>query len=197
MTTSKKMILVLTMVAVLSGGILATWDAVTRPLIEFHKLEALKAAISEVLPAFDYYNEMQSDNFTFFEGLTENSEEPVGIAFEVHGSGFQGNISLMIGLKPDFEILTGIKVLEQVETPGLGTKIVEDPSNRSNPVWFPDQFRMLSVLPAIVVIKNVAPENKNEIQAISGATISSKAVARIINDKILDAKTEYYLLSGK
>ncbi len=197
MTTSKKMILVLTMVAVLSGGILATWDAVTRPLIEFHKLEALKAAISEVLPAYDYYNEIKSDNFTFFEGLTENSEESVGIAFEVHGSGFQGNISLMIGLKPGFEILTGIKVLEQVETPGLGTKIVEDPSNRSNPAWFPDQFRMLSVLPEIVVIKNVAPENENEIQAISGATISSKAVARIINDKILDAKTEYYLLSGK
>ncbi|MFC1581789.1 FMN-binding protein [Candidatus Neomarinimicrobiota bacterium] len=195
MKTSKKMILVLTLVTILSGGILATWDAITRPLIELHKLEALKAAISEVLPDYDNYNEMSSDNYTFFEGRKENSDEPVGVAFEVQGSGFQGVISIMIGVRPGFESLTGIKVLEQVETPGLGTKIVIDPSNRDNPTWFPDQFRSLVVLPSIVVIRNVTPENENEVQAISGATISSRAVVRIINSQIQNAKTEYYLLS--
>ena len=51
------------------------------------------------------------------------------------------------------------------------------------------QFNDLSTKDSVVYSK--------DIKGISGATISSKAVARIINDKILDAKTEYYLLSGK
>ena len=53
---------------------------------------------------------------------------------------FKVNISIMVGVDPTFTSITGMKVLEQIETPGLGTKIVEDPSNKTNPFWFPEQF---------------------------------------------------------
>lgn len=192
MNNTAKMIIVLTVITGLSGAILSSWDRVTRPLIEYHKLQALKAAISEVLPQYDYYDEMEVEGISLFVGKLDNQDEPVGIAFEVDGSGFQGNISMMLGVDPTFTNITGMKVLEQVETPGLGTKIVEDPSNKENPIWFSEQFKNLNIFPQIDVVKNVKPSTPNEIQAISGATISSKAVVSILNDNIAKVKNLYY-----
>ena len=97
----------------------------------------------------------------------------------------------MVGVDPSFTSITGIKVLGQIETPGLGTKIVVDPSNKTNPFWFPEQFGRVVLFPQIDVVKNSIPQNPNEIQAISGATITSKAVVRIINDNIQQIKELY------
>lgn len=184
MSKTVKMIIVLTVITGLSGAILASWDSITKPLIEHHKLEALKAAISEVLPTYDAYEELQIDGKTLYIGVNKGESEPVGIAFKVEGSGFQGNISIMVGVDPSFMLITGLKVLGQIETPGLGTKIVVDPSNKTNPFWFPEQFGGVVLSPQIDVVKNTAPQSPNEIQAISGATITSKAVVRIINENI-------------
>ena len=70
----------------------------------------------------------------------------------------------------------GLEVLEQVETPGLGTKVTEEP--------FTSQFVNLNVNPEITWVKGIKPQNPNEIQAITGATISSKAIVRIINEGV-------------
>lgn len=191
MSKTAKMIIVLTVITGLSGAILSSWDGVTKPLIEYHKLEALKAAISEVLPQYDYYDELQVEGTTLYVGRIENQDTPVGIAFKTEGSGFQGKISIMLGVEPTFTSITGMKVLEQIETPGLGTKIVEDPSNKSNPLWFPEQFVRVNIFPQINVVKNVKPSTPNEIQAISGATISSKAVVQILNENIQNIKNLY------
>lgn len=191
MNKTAKMVIVLTVITALSGVILATWDGVTKPMIEYHKLQALKAAISDVLPPYDNYEEKDINGNKVYIGKIDGSMQPVGIAFKVEGSGFQGNISIMVGVDPSFTSITGIKVLEQIETPGLGTKIVEDPSNKSNIFWFPEQFTDVVIEPEIVVLKNKIPQKPNEVQAISGATISSKAVVRILNDNIQNLKESY------
>ena len=191
MNKTAKMVIVLTVITALSGAILATWDGVTKPMIEYHKLQALKAAISDVLPPYDNYEEKDINGNKVYIGKIDGSMQPVGIAFKVEGSGFQGNISIMVGVDPSFTSITGIKVLEQIETPGLGTKIVEDPSNKSNIFWFPEQFTDVVIEPEIVVLKNKIPQKPNEVQAISGATISSKAVVRILNDNIQNLKESY------
>jgi len=191
MSKTIKMIVVLTVIAGLSGAILASWDNITKPKIEYHKLLALKAAISEVIPTYDHYDELKIDGNTLYLGKVEGQSEPVGIAFKIEGSGFQGSVSIMVGMEPDFKKITGIKVLEQIETPGLGTKIVEDPSNKSDRYWFPEQFRGVVIEPEIVALKNQQPINPNEIQAISGATITSKAVVRILNKNISIVKELY------
>ena len=191
MNKTAKMIIVLTVITALSGAILASWDNVTKPKIAYHQLQALKAAIADVIPAHDYYDELQVEGTTLYLGKLEGQTEPVAIAFKTAGSGFQGVVSIMVGIEPDFRTITGIKVLEQIETPGLGTKIVEDPSNKSNKFWFPEQFSGVIVEPEIVVLKNQAPQKPNEVQAISGATISSKAVVQILNDNINIIKELY------
>lgn len=191
MTTAQKMIAVLTILTMFAGGILSTWDGVTKPKIEAFKLQELKKAIADVLPPYNSYEEMNGNGMILYVGREDTLAEPVGIAFEAVGNGFQGKISIMVGIKPDFSEITGIKILEQIETPGLGTKIVEDPTNKADPYWFTNQFRSLNTAPQIEVIKNIKPSKDNEIQAITGATISSRAVASILNQNIKIAKNLY------
>jgi len=190
MSTSAKMIIVLTLIATLSGGILASWDSFTAPRIEQHRLEALKEAISEVLPEYDHYDEKTVDGRTFYTGKTAKGQT-VGIAFQAKGSGFQGEISMMVGVTPDFSKITGLSILAQVETPGLGSKIVSDPTNKQNPDWFTEQFQGVTPEPEITVVKNQKPSKSTQIQAITGATISSKSVVKILNNTIEQAKAEY------
>jgi len=189
LSLSSRMILVLTLITVLSGGILAGWDMVTKPKIAFHRQEALKLAIGDVLPPHDRYESRETKFGTLYLASQDSSDGIVGVAFMAVGSGFQGELRIMVGLNPDMTQLTGIKVLEQIETPGLGTKIVVDPSNKQDPYWFPAQFKGITLSPEIVVIKNAKPSRSNEVQGITGATISSKAVTRILNDQIADIQS--------
>ncbi|MCP4751345.1 MAG: RnfABCDGE type electron transport complex subunit G [Proteobacteria bacterium] len=191
MRTSTKMFIVLTLISVCSGGLLSALNNVTAPRIKEHKLRELKASIADVLPKHDYYDEISKGPVTLYVGKKNEMENPVGVAFRVVGSGFQGKISIMVGVKPDFKELVGIKVLEHAETPGLGDKIVEDPSSQTDPFWFSTQFKDLKIEPRITVIKNVKPSKPAEIQAISGATISSKAIVKILNNEIGIAKGVY------
>ena len=84
-----------------------------------------------------------------------------------------------------------VQLLEQIETPGLGTKIVVDPSKETDQFWFPAQFKGKKLVPGITAIKNKKPSNDSEIQAISGATISSKAVVDILNKEMTKARKLY------
>jgi electron transport complex protein RnfG len=191
MSLTSKMIVVLTTLTMVAGGLLSYWDGFTGPRIEAYRLEQLKQAIAEVLPAHEKYNEITSDGMILYVGTNSTDPEPVGIAFEAVGNGFQGKISIMVGISTDFKNINAIKILEQLETPGLGTKIVVDPSNKEDPYWFPNQFKNLVASPLIEVVKNMQPSNPNEIQAITGATISSQAIATIINDGVQKAKSIY------
>jgi len=190
MSTSAKMILVLAVITALAGAILSAWDGYTQPKIEQHRLEALQAAIADVLPAHDHYDEVQADDMTLYVGKN-SANQPVGIAFRAVGSGFQGEIAMMVGVTPDFEQLTGLAILEQIETPGLGAKIQRDPSKPDDPNWFTQQFQGVRPNPEITVVKNQQPDQPNEIQAITGATISSRAVVQILNTSLERAKQVY------
>jgi electron transport complex protein RnfG len=183
------MILTLTLIAMLSGGTLAYWDAFTIDKIAYHRQEALKAAITEVLPAHDRYEVIQRAGIRFCVGQVDG--QPVAVAFHAEGSGFQGKLSMMIGVSQDFAKLTGIRVLEQVETPGLGTKIVSDPTRRGNSFWFPQQFAGKRIGSDLLLVKNRRPATDSEVEAITGATISSKAVVRIINQAVSEAGLAY------
>jgi Na+-translocating ferredoxin:NAD+ oxidoreductase subunit G len=74
-----------------------------------------------------------------------------------------------------FKSLTGMEVLESQETPGLGAEISGD---------FRKQFSGLSVSNGIEYVKNRKPEKPGQIEAITGATISSRAVVNMLNDRL-------------
>ena len=174
-----KMFLNLTVIGVLAGGLLAVIFSVADPLIQANKEKELKESIFVVLPEAKDYVVMEKtvgkQKLTLYKGI-DGFGNAVGVAFKAEGSGFQGKIVTMVGLGLDYLQLKGIKVLEQLETPGLGNRISEDSFQR--------QFKGIEVKPRIEYIKNRKPEKPNQIQAITGATISSDAVVKHINKSV-------------
>ncbi len=95
------------------------------------------------------------------------------------GQGYADKIELLVGLDPQLERITGVFILEQKETPGLGNKIVSDK-------WR-GQFAGKETKQTLTVVKGGVKAD-NEIDAVGGATISSKSVTSIINTAINDLK---------
>lgn len=208
MSVVKQMFAVLISVGVLSSLVLAATYTFTQPRIEQNKRDELQEAIFVVLPdAKDCErtenNECKNigtDEFRVYTGLGEN-KELIGYAFVAEGSGFQGTIRMIVGIEDDLDTLFGMKVLEQVETPGLGAKIAEETPKDD----FFEQFANLGLnMIAFTSKKTPATEGQTEaedfilcvkggedpnipydIEAITGATISSKAVVAILNQSLV------------
>jgi len=102
-----------------------------------------------------------------------------GYVVKARGQGYADKIEVLIGVDPDVEIITGLFVLEQKETPGLGNKIIY-------PVWR-EQFAGKKTTTPFVVVKEKSTI-PNTIDAVTGATISSRSVAGIVNQAVIDIK---------
>ncbi|MDZ7820825.1 MAG: FMN-binding protein [Candidatus Marinimicrobia bacterium] len=189
MSNSAKIIIVLTVITLFSGGVLALLDNFTAPKIKAHQEEVKNRALRAALPDNDRVQELTKGDYRFYAAYRDN--EIVALAFEASGGGYQSELRLMVGVTPDFNTITGAVILEQVETPGLGTKIQEDPANKENPGWFMGQFTGLRTEPEISYVKNEEPGNDHEVRAITGATISSKAVVNILNEHIKKAEAAW------
>ena len=97
----------------------------------------------------------------------------VGYAIPAAGPGFQDTIKLLFGFDAERQRIVGMQVLESRETPGLGDKIFKDAA-------FVAEFRDLAVSPAVKVVPKGTDDSPNAVDGITGATISSKAVAKIV-----------------
>ncbi len=171
MKTAIHMIATLFIIGALSGGLLSYVANWASPKIAIHRQEDTENAIYQVQPNCKKTEKVEAA-FELYRAYGENGDT-LGYVMPIEGNGFQGKIRLMIGVTKDATELTGLEILEQAETPGLGQKIVEDD--------FKKQFVNLITNPLVEWIKGAAPEKKNQIQTITGATISSKAVVAIIN----------------
>lgn len=103
------------------------------------------------------------------------SGNKLGAAVTAQEPGFQEEVLLMIGFEPSTGTLIGFKVLDEKETPGLGDKIEREKSFVSQ---FPGRVAPLKG------VKKASADNPSEVQTITGATISSRAVIRIINHAV-------------
>jgi electron transport complex protein RnfG len=162
---------------------------VTQPLIERNRAEALEAAIYRVLEGartrvafvlregrlarFESPDDILPKEEAVYAGYDE-AGALVGFAVPAEGPGFQDTIKLLYGYNVERKRVVGMEVLESRETPGLGDKIIKDAD-------FVDNFRDLAVEPEIAAVKG-GRSQENQVDAISGATISSVAVVRIINE---------------
>ncbi|NOZ60182.1 MAG: FMN-binding protein [Calditrichaeota bacterium] len=169
-----QMIAVLTIVGLFSAVSLVSMFNYAQPLIEANRQRELQAAIITVLPDASSY-QVINEKEGIYQGLDADGN-PTDYAFIAEGSGYQGKIRMMVGINRELTTLKGLEVLENIETPGLGAKI-DEPD-------FKAQFVGLSVLPQIEYVQNRKPNKPNAIRAITGATISSRAVVRTLNKDI-------------
>jgi Na+-translocating ferredoxin:NAD+ oxidoreductase subunit G len=172
MKTIIHMILTLSILGIIAGGSLALVNGWSAPLIAANQKAETERGIFLVQPEGKTYEKVDNAGFELYK-VFEEDNDLVGYSIVYDGNGFQGKIKIIAGITPELDKIKSIEILDQVETPGLGTKITEDP--------FKNQFRELNTSPGIAWVKGTPPSAPNEIQAITGATISSKAVVDILN----------------
>ena len=192
--SSLKLILSLGIAGLLSGIILVGTFIYTDPIIRANKEAAMQKAIFKVLPNCTDYTtlilengklsekgeeqdankkEDNQDEMLVYAGYNKN-KELIGFAIPGSEPGFQDIIGALFGYDGTGQVIIGFEVLESKETPGLGDKIFKDEEFQTN-------FTKLAVNPEIISVKNGEKQNPNEVESITGATISSKAVVRLLN----------------
>ncbi len=107
-------------------------------------------------------------------------DKTLGFAFVASGPGFADKIKLVVAVNQNFENLFGFKVLASNETPGFGSKIKEE--------FFGNQFENAPAKKLILTKIGNEEQIDDQIVAISGATVSSEAVVKIINNFITQIK---------
>ena len=165
----------------LSALILAGIFTIANPLIEAAKAREVKAALKEVLPDADSFKRIDNkeDQTYYYLGLgSKNAIE--GYILPAAGKGYSSIIDMLIAINKQKKIL-GLKIISQQETPGLGTRIVEIKEGEDQP-WFQMQFIGKTLAEARL------KKNGGQIDAITGATISSKAVVDGIQNKLSSFK---------
>jgi electron transport complex protein RnfG len=185
----------LTGIALVAGFAIALAHELTAPRVARERAAAISEAVLAVLPGAATWRAFAVDgegNLAPLEaGETgaavyagyDAAQRLVGFAVAAEGMGYQDRIRLVYGIDPVQRRLLGLQVLESRETPGLGARIVDDPA-------FLEPFRGLSLVldaawqPRSLVLAS-GERRPGEIDGITGATISSAAVARIVSDSIL------------
>jgi electron transport complex protein RnfG len=189
-----RLVATLAVAGALAGLLIVLVNLHTKPIIDEYRAEQLRLAVYEVLPGVANYRTLyrvddvlvsevpagakESDFRQAYVGYDEDGEL-VGAAVSRGESGFADVVLVIFGFEPDTGILLGKKVLESKETPGLGDKIFKDED-------FVQQFFDRPQTPLKAIKAGTGKGLPGEIDAITGATISSKVVVSIINNGVAD-----------
>ncbi len=194
---STRLIAAMGSVGLLAGILIVMTFQITQPYIKRNKAELLERAIFEVVPEAASKKVFTLDsegNVIPLEGEDEKAFKIyacyredgslAGVALEASGQGFQDVVRILYGYSPEKQAIIGMKVLESTETPGLGDKIEKDPVFISNfdslvVTLNEDQSRLVH---EIVMVKHGQKSQPWEISAITGATISSRAITNMLRE---------------
>jgi len=190
MSLSSRMIIVLTTVGLISGGFLAGVAKLTKERIALNIQAEIEEAIEEVVDDAEVSTVLyEEEDLVIYRELKEDGDL-AGFAIQATGVGFQDKITLMFGLDETLTKITGLTIIDQKETPGLGAKITEWDSFLQ--FWEErDATGILSLRkPPVRTPKELLA---TEINSITAATISSRKVLDIVNlslDKVRELITK-------
>jgi electron transport complex protein RnfG len=188
MPSSVRMIRLMGLVSLICGLLIVITYRGTLSAIGHNQETLMKEAVQELLPGMQkqVIYAVNGGELVVQQGVDgvlpkifagyDGSGKLLGVVMEASERGYADVIKAMYAYSPSKRSIIGFKVVELKETPGLGDKIVNDKSFLAN-------FKELLYDPAhpIVTVKHGSKKNNWEIDAISGATISSRAVGRMLN----------------
>lgn len=177
--------LILLLVCAFITGALAYVNGVTEPIIDENNMIAEQESLKNVYSDADNFLEAKTADMLKAEGIdvSENIQkvyiaqkdgQSVGYVAAVFSRGYGGQMKILVGIDNDLNI-EGVSLTSHKETPGLG-------ANASNPK-FTDQFLGKAPQATYNVVKTI-PNNENEIQAITAATVTSKAVTKGVDEAV-------------
>jgi len=199
---SFRMVRLLGTVSLMCGVLIVGTNLVTRERIRTNQETIMRDSVAELLPGVKKqlaYSIAPDGSLTLLNGMSGSASEPgaqrffagydatgklTGVVIEAGERGYADVISALCSYSPATQTITGFKVVDMRETPGLGDRVRSDPN-------FLDNFRQLDARlengkPAhpITTVKHGTKKNPWEIDAISGATISSRAVGRMLQKTV-------------
>jgi len=165
-----KITLNLTPASLLSGFIIAVVYYFTAPIAEIQRVKQKEASMKELVP--------DATSFSPIEGKTEwykAEKDGAVVAYLIltHEKGFDGHIKMFVALSPDRKVL-GYTVLSHKETPGLGDQA------------FKPKFKSQFIGKGIENMEVVKIQEEGKITAITGATITSRAVTLSVKNALLE-----------
>jgi electron transport complex protein RnfG len=179
---------ILGLICLVATGLLATVNFFTKTRIAAEVQKEIQISLKEVLPEALNFAEIKFQNETLYYKGFNQDKSLAGVAFLARAKGYSSEIKIetMVGMRPD-GMINAIKILTQSETPGLGSRICEikdsttifdlfkgkHPDSYLKP-WFQEQFF------------NKKSSDLDGVSAITGATISSRAVINSIKNKALE-----------
>ena len=165
-----KLGIILFVITALCVGSLGYINSLTTPIIQINKEKAEKEAMKKLLQEAEDFIKIETIEDEGITSLYVGTKQgnAIGVVAKTITNGYGGNIELLVGLDTESKI-KGIQILSHTETPGLG-------ANATYPS-FMEQFT--GKISPLEVTKATAQEN--EIVAITGATITSKAVTDGVN----------------
>lgn len=194
-TPGFRMIRTLGAIAMLSGLLVVLVFQYTKPIIAENQRIAIEKAVFKVLPgASRRVDIMLGEAGVEIPGEDDGKGEKVYAAFDEQGrlkgvalasgaQGYQDIVKLLYGYDPECSCIRGIKILKMTETPGLGDKIAFDPAFLRNFEALDASLNEAgdALANPIVAVKAGKKQDAWEVDAISGATISSVAVAKALD----------------
>lgn len=169
------------LITALSALLLAVSNAYTAPVISARMQMEYKNALKGVLPEADKFNKLDKSKFSKIKEISSNIEdvaigekngENIGYAIKVVGkNAYKGEIIFLVGVSKKDKKILGYEVLNSKETAGLGSRIGEEPFIKS--------VLGKSVNKHFEYKNN--PTGENEVLALSGSTVSVKAIINGLN----------------
>jgi electron transport complex protein RnfG len=158
---------ILAVICIVASGLLAGVNVLTKTRIVAQAQVEEDSSLKEVFPEAAHFEAVKSGEEIIYYKAHDKDKRLLGAAFRASGKGYSSTIETMVGMLKDGTI-KAIKILSQNETPGLGARVAEDS--------FTSRF------------SNRGMQNLNEVEAITGATISSRAVIDSVKKKAEEIK---------
>lgn len=171
----------LVLISIVAALLLSITYVPTQEQLKKNEAEAMNNQLSIVMPQATFEPVYGSDidpntgeKTILYYQAKDSSGALIGYAFIGKSQGHKGEVAVIGGIDPQYSKLTGITILSQEETPGLGSRITESQ-------WI-SQFKDIP-------IENIKLKNSGgSIDSITGATVSSEAVINALNNKIESIK---------
>lgn len=174
----KKSILVPTIalfvICLVATTLLAFANSVTAPIIEELAVKTEMESRKKVLTLAENFTDENTNGVSYALGVDKDGNE-IGMVFTTTAKSYGGEILVMTGVDMDGRV-SGVELLSINDTAGLGM-------NATKPE-FKDQF--IGLINGVKVMKNSSNHDNNEITALTGATITSQAVADAVNAALAD-----------
>jgi len=170
-----KLTLFLLLVTGICGALIGYVNGITAPIITEQAAQNLVNSYSTIYPnatEYEVAEDFEPTDVVTSKILAKENDEIKGVLYTVEGKGYGGTISILVGFDIESNTVSGIKILDQSETAGLGDNCKYD--------WFTNRYAGKDATTDLTVVK-IETSSPNEVQAITAATRTSNGVTTAVN----------------